>query len=862
MLKISNKTLPPVAAVIIPMGIKLPQLYIARSAVISHMSGYPVAIHAIGRLQNMFKLTSYNDLLSSIIKIREIATLTAHVIDSMEGVKVDKYQMNKTEIAAYVAGVTMNLKGTAPSMDDVELISHLITSYEASTSSWILQGGEEEADLHLKMKDLYKNVTIDTDAADFPIYAGHSDTIVPLGSLPQFSTKGTGKATKQPAPLDYRSDALHNASVIYRFAGVRILDHIYQLMMDKDIWYSFIAPRAKAEIASNLERSKSLKTLALYCQSILSYNQFFTLELFMKSYDMVQSWLTHFPPLEASTLFKLDSVVRPHDLLDAKEDVASLVKSFSDASGQVLAKKLVVFPTETLANFGIAKSIEAAIIASSSYAIVGALDNIDKLDDARYLPLISGVASGELNVTHDLATTILIGKRVSGEIDAALTGLVPSLTRGASKATIETFKNLNVKAKLDFSIPHALTWAVTKGVEKGIENGKLLLDSASPVFSWEYHEFVRKALRFKMITDDQISKTYPRFANRQLFDRDRAASLRQILGYEWKTLVPAHQASGATVYSEKMLASSKEVVRHLIESLTGINFEIAIREMQVPHLRKIWATYLSSFALLYVDEQAAFGTGINDVVDISTLSLQLQEGHGRPYGTSYTLLEAAQGLLDSETVLIPIKAGIYMRVIKKLPVALDELHVLQDFFAQHPVMYYGSNSVTEEAEQWVLDDGLVNFAYFPTFDAAAVPSVMFTSRYAYVTHGLFLNIDMYYRPVSPDSAREVYSLNLEKKEWPFERFKFFLDYITFGPYAKPVVQGLPDAEEALVADAVKKIEAVMTTDVKEAAHSAEQAGPAADQAVKNVAREIKDSHSNDNRTAVDDKPADLDGSVK
>lgn len=854
MLKISQKTKPSKAAVILPLAEKKEQLYHGRLALISNMSGYPSAVHVIGRLQRQIDLSSYEGLLHSIKKLRDITKITADVIDSMEGVKVEKYQLNRVEIATYVQNVTANFHSFQPDPDDIDLIAHLITSFEANTGAWVLQGAVKEKDIHLDFKSMYSSILHEQTSNDIPVYAPHEDSITVLSKLPQFVIRKKTTAEGQQTE-DLENSKLTSAATLYSFAATRIIDHVYQLMMDRDVWYSFVSPRAKAEVSTNLERSKSLKVFSLYLQSLLSYNQFFMLESFLKGYDLVQDWITHFPPLEASTLHKLDNVVRPHDLLNAKMDVKNLFDSFTDPSDHSLATKLIVFPGELVGSFGIANAIERINASAASFITNADIKDVADLDDKKYLPLLAGVAADSFNISHDLATIILTGKIVSGEIDSALAELVPALVRGASRSTIEALRGVGLTAHLPFSVPHALQWSIGAGVVKGLSQGKLSLDSAAPSFSWAYHEHVRKNFKFKMATDDQIVKSYDAFADLQVADKDKASFYRELFGQPWRSLVPDFWQTGNTIYTRDTLKSDPSAVRHLIEAMSGRNFEIVIREMSVPHLARIWATYLSSFALLYVDDATVRPN--NKEKGDKVKQTILIEGHGRPYGASYTALQNKQAPISSGNDLIVITEGIYLRILDKIPVVTDDLIIDPHFYLEHPSMYFASNSQTIPVTQWVIDDSLQHLCLMPAVQRPAVPPVMFTNKYAYLTAELVMNMDLYFKPSSPSPAREVLPINFSKQDWPYDKFTYFLDYVTFGQYGAPKGQIDVSAETELVKDAVAKIEQTIITDNDEAAKIAASSGSAIAGTMKNIAKEVDDANKKKESDSESDDPAPL-----
>jgi len=212
-------------------------------------------------------------------------------------------------------------------------------------------------------------------------------------------------------------------------------------------------------------------------------------------------------------------------------------------------------------------------------------------------------------------------------------------------------------------------------------------------------------------------------------------------------------------------------------------------------------------------------------------------GHGKPYGTTYPILEQRQGLLTPDTHMLALGNGLYLRFLSKIPIVSDELKIdPTPFYGQKPLLYFASNSITMDVKKWVFDDGLANFSLIPISAKSTVPPVRITPRFAYLTMNLFMNMDLYYKPLSPDKAREILPLGITTSDWPYDRDQYFLEYKHFGPYGRPADSNPVMEEQELIADSVKKIEAIIKEDTKESAESASKAGDAtkvtADQASK------------------------------
>jgi len=793
------------------------------------MSGYPCAIHAIGRLQRSIKLDSIESLLDSLHRVSSIAFVTAEVIESMEGTKVEKYHMDRTEIIAYVSNITRTQNNFTPSEQELDLIAHLITSFEANNSAWMLQGGaiDGSQDLHQQVKSLYEKVLNSPQDMSLHVYSPRTSTIVPFNQLPQIEAL---------TPHELESGKGKDVYTIYKYAMTRVIDHVYQLLLDKDAWYSFVSPRSKADVVTNLERAKTLRVFAVYCHSLLTYYQFFSVEMFMKSYDLVQDWILHFPPLDPTTLQNLEVILRKHDLLNARHDVDQLIDSFSNSSKDDL--KAIVFPKEFVADFGLMQAVKRVESEAGKHALAGDLSNLLDLDKPEYLPLISGVAASSLDITYQLAQVLLTNKIVAEEIRKSLSILLPSMTGGTGSATIDRLKSLNIAASLPFTIPHATSYQVGSGARQGIRDGKLALDSGTPLFSWDFHTYVRDTLRFRLTTDTLIAKNYTSFSPLMLPDYDRAAELRGMLNYQWATLVPSSLFSGDKLYTLNQLKAHKQVIRELIETMSGVNYEIAIRELSLPHLRKVWATFISSFGLLYIRDKDASATDLD--------SLNLIIGHGQPYGNTYTVLESLQGVLDKNTELIEFGDHMYIRMHQRVPIVVDELRRDADFYSQRPTMYFASNSSNMEVSQWVLGEGLINFAMIPGSLNANVPSVKFTPKYAYLTQQLYINTDLYYKPSVSEPTRENYPITIHTTEWKDDRSQFFIDYKHFGSYLSPAGAIPGVSETTQLTEAVKKIEHAITTDVKEAEALTEKVGHAAGSTAKEIANEVSTANKAQN----------------
>jgi hypothetical protein len=835
------------SAVIVSLAKRLPFLMDVRSIHISKMSGYPSALHSIGRLQRLIDPTSLETLLASIQKMQHIAQVTADVIDNLDGTKMDRYQINRTEIVSYVVNMINQLNSMSMSDDNIDLIANLVTSFEASTSNWVLQGGESDSNLHVQFFKLYQSVLMSDDVSALGAYASHNDTMTTFGNLPHIKTlnakQSRGKKASSEDEQLATAGMLQDAETLYQYAMTRVIDHVYQLLLDKNIWYSFVAPRTKADVTTNIARSQSLRLMVTYCQSLLTYYQFFTIETFLASYELVQQWITHFPPLEASITYELENVIRKHDLLDAKGDVHRLITSLGESSKADLGA--IAFPSEFLSKFGVLRAVNAINAKVGEFSLSGDLSNISDLSEPKYIPLLSGTSISEFDATESLTRLLITDKIVSNEIRQAMGGLIPSFTRASRKQDIDGVRALEIRAALPFIIPCAATFQVSSGVMKGVENGEITLDSGSPEFSYNYHQFLRESMAFKMRTDRAIALDYPGFDTGNVIDYDRARQLREILGLSWKTLVPEIWQAGDYSYTPDHYMRSFDDVKRLLENISGMNYEILIRELTLPHIQKMLATVISSFGVLFVrkNENAplarhaqAFATGIEG----STLTLV--EGHGSPYGTSYAVLASSQPPMQVETKLLTLGMGLYIRFLEQIPIVILDLKQDPNFYSQRPVQYFGSNSKKIRIDRWLMGDSMLNFSLVPSHSVSDIPSVKFTPKNVFLTQRLYINFELFYKPSAAEKGRETAKVVTSAQTWDDDRHQYFLEYVNFGRYSTAANVG-PEAEAEAIVQTVKKIEDMITQDTNENSKIVENAGSKVKDTLNKVEDIASSSHA-------------------
>lgn len=824
-------------AILTKISNQLPAMVSHRLIIASKLDGVPRGIHAIGRIQLQFDLSSVMNLFSSINKLQRLVYLTAEVIETMEGVKMDRHQMERGEITTYVNTVVSTLNLEAPNAADLDLITILIISFEASPNNYALQAQTKKSSLHLSMTRLYEELR----------------DMLP-GEVPHFDSSNSSMSTlgvySAAAGLD--ESGLDDTATIVKLAQLRVLDHVYAMLMDVNIWAGFIAPRTKADVATNLERARTLRSFAHYLQQLLIYHQFFTLEMQLQGYELIQQWVNYFPPLNTDILNRIEKVIRPHDLLGAGTDAKTFLSSLSTISST--EQKVITLPSELLGSYGLTETIKKIAEEVANIQITTTITDLGQLEKKAYLPILAGIPVAEINVGSTVAKAVLISKTVDGQVMTALTSLLPVIARKVTTETLSNLASMGLRPGIPFIAPTAVTYNVTKGVAQEVSNGVLRIDRGAPVMSYDYSEYIRKKYQFAIATDDAVYSGRPNATYDNVIDRDKAAYLQEVLATSWQSLIPSFLGTAERTYSVDTLKAEHEI-RFLFEGMSGTSFEIVKKELSITHRAKMWATFLSSFALLYTSSDVN-GAGNN----VSTEDLQLITGYGHPYGTSFVTLESAQDATKIED-FINIGDGFYLRILNQIPVVLPELDYDDDFFGHHPATFFASNSTKVPVSKFVWSGGLTQYCMTPVKLTTTMIQAKFGTRYIYSLKRLVLNFSIFYAPMVPGDAREHYPLPIKKNTWNLEREAFFLEYRTFGDYAivPAAISSLESATIPTLEEMARKIERKEVAEEQEAAATADHIEEEMKQLESNVSSfKLKDEHADKkkdkNQSKSDTKP--------
>lgn len=796
---------------------KFPNLLTARRIQISRMQGYPVSVHTIGRIQRKIDLSDITSLMTSLLSLRDMIRVAINVIEAYEGIDAKKFTFTRTE-------VLLEVKNTAKSMglselpeDDLTLIGELILSYESNPDSWDLHGVDGEANLHMRFLELYQKLLTSSDHAEWPYFLATGEQIIKLGDAPAF------KGSKRLSETQVASVA-----TIHRLALTRMVDHVYQLQMDKNIWALFIPPRGEASLQSNKERAKGLRLFGLYIQSLLTYPIFFGLEMFLHAFDQIKGWLYAFGPLPDVVQHQLENDVRSKDLLGAKQDVQHLVTSLAPQPGDLLVKRPFVFIRELMGQYGFLKQYDELERKAASITLNADLKDLTVLRGPKFSGLLEGSAISSFAIMTNI-TNQIVGRDVIVEtIKAAAASVIPAMQRFFSPEIADNLLGLGLKASLPFELPNAYSFDPSRSVANEVHQGKISLDSAVLPHSEDVNHYIRERVSFKLMTGKEIIRGYysqggfeGTKTDRSILDRDVAKRLVDTLSITGKTLVPATWGTGRRTWSPLDVSNSVSNVRNLLEELTGKSIELLRKQLFSDHFRQLLATQFSSFALLYIDptkandlfDQTGYPTYESEVAGVSFVPEQalLVQGFAKPYGLAYDELDLLQGPLAADDLgnsLIYMGSGVWLRFLKVIPSISTDL-TYTDYYNGHFYCHCKANGGKISVSRWVIDDPMLNMVRFPAPTVARVPDSVMTDAFGYINGRVHLDLSTHHEQPSPTPGRESYAIVAHEHQWTSEILRTRLKFITFGPYAATTASALPPSEVADLTAIVKAGEAAM-----------------------------------------------------
>lgn len=820
MQRLLNKALPPKLGAFVTLSDIMHQSITARGAHLVNLSGYPVASHVVARIISQLDLTDMEKLLNSIKHVRDMSRLAADILNIIPLAKIDRQQLIRTELMSYIQQNAPAYGFGTLGTNDIDFVAYLITSSETPDTAWILDLPAADNRI-IAFWELYQTLRTaqpvvvsapgspptNPNAASAMMYSeDYNGSIIPATSSQRAKRliKDTeARIANQPGEakrlLEELGTQLTYVDTVAMMANLRIVDHVFGLLMNIDVWRTFISPRKESTSAQNAERAQSLKLFSSYLHSILIYPQIFSVELFRGSYERLEQWIASFPAVPAHILATYQDVVTKHDVLNAGQDARMLLGLLETSNDPVHNVAITGIPIEVTDIFGFA-DIRANVIAAASKATMPImLKNVAALDKPEYDYVLYSNPVDTFNITHELSEAILVRDTVTQQLRFAASGVVPGITRFYSEQLLTRLKALNMAVPYGWSQNIAFSDPVTHTTASTTKGGKMKLHPRAVRTSYDYQHYLRRDQLYKIFNGNAVRLAQnSAFIPKSIENVDVADHLRGILKYEWKTLAPANTHLADKIYNVDYLTAMagrttpsgnpaiNEPLKQLLETLTGMSFELIRISMRNPLNAQIWATYMSSWALVY-------STPATTVINASTTNLSavvsLVPGYGYPYGVTYQQLESMQGGFDAKQ-FIKINDTTYLRMLTKLPARTTDLRVATDtdaFYYDHPYYYFAGDTDPASAEvvtDWVIHDSMWNFGLCPILGATSKPVAFLDKRYAYTNDSIWLQTNLNYALAGESDADFTFSIPVAERSWSIDRFNKFAEYKTFGSYGK------------------------------------------------------------------------------
>lgn len=801
-----------------------------RIAMLTSMSGYPLANHVVGRIQRLIKLGSIKELLESLVSLRDLSRLAADILNTMLIHKVDRNQLIKTEVISYVAANAENYGMRDLTEAQREFVAYLITSSESHDTSWVLDmAGTSSDNLFCRISDLYRTLASDPSitfgansdvsiAGSAVVYNPSSGKIVSLAELPAAKAiishyKTSVKSVTKPETLAlYQVKAnshllhLHN---INNLSMLRIVDHVHALLTNVDIWKAFISPRKNSDVAGNVERVASLSLMSSFFHSILMYPHLFNIELFKSTYDRIQEWLIPFPPLPAHIIAAYDDIVKKHDVLGVATDVRAVLDAIVVDRDDNLESRITGFLEEFTVPFHLSVTLAKVNKVLDETLTPITFETLKQLKDPKYTYLLMAHPVDSFDMATDITTAVISSNVVTARLMEATSGIVPGIPRFYAPAVLTALETLNARVAYPIVTQAQFSDHITTSTSACISDGVVRWSPLTPLACFDYQFHVRRELMYEVFKAQDVVAA-SKFMPTHIINHDLAKHLRTILGHQWSSLMPSSMCYSDQYYTQKMLKSDPEAVRRLLETLSSMPYDLITRTIGNQFNREIWATFMSSFALLYVLPASTDIASITSDKGNGALATYLVTGYGNPYGSNYIELASKQPALEPDE-LVELYPQIYIRMLKVIPLPSEKMSVSSNFYMQHPYYYYPANSKTIKVEKWVVTDGLMHMSMAPIIGKQTKPKGLFDKRYAYANDVLMIQMELNYNIKKDTITESDFHAPATIHSWPFDRYKQYIEWkrqTVYGVVASTASE--ISTESTIVKETLKKIESSET----------------------------------------------------
>lgn len=843
MKQLSSTALPPKLTTVLSINSLLQGTILERELILSRMSGYPVPAHIAGRVFARIDLSSVAALKESLLTLRNHFLLASDILATIPLAKIDRYQLVRTELVAYVTAAAAQFGKGSLTPDEADFITHLITSSESSLSSWYLDfPANRKTNRITKFFDLYKSISavtgtvslgkngktvslVSTGGALPFVYDPQSDSIVDWNK----SNRAMSWHKRIAADSDPEEKAMHisayESSLAYeKFCDIRLVDHTFQMLNNPALWDTFITMRDRVDAAQNNERARGLKLFSSYIHSLLLYPEFFHIAMFKATYDKLEKWFVQFPTLEAAIVADYETVVKGNDILNVHKDVADIYDKIHHSVEEETGVEIMGFFSEAVSIFNFNAALANAKKAAGSTSLPLTITNLVELGDPQYNVLLFNQPIAKVDLINDVTRSLLIQNATQAFLRHAVSSVLPYVQRYFAGDIPTRLAGLSLDPGMGWGAHIPVTTSPKNAVDRRITKNTVTVRGLAPWSNYDLGFLYRTKFLYKIDRSSslvaQASASVPNFR----IDEYKANIIQSQLKMPWQSLYPSWMIPGSAIFNSDTFNSDRMNIGPVLEAISGQNWEYIVRTIHTPYVREMWATYLSSWALLYTTS----GEG-------ATLTRSLVPGKGRPYGDTYASLEARQTSINNYIDIIAIDSNgvpqirASIRLLDTIPMPSDTLSIADDMYMNIPYYYYPSNTRTapvrselykeinlnakpkrkKEAEgtslthasqrgKLVLAPPLMQFAINPASDVTSMPEsstieaggdmidgrpAIFLDRvYAYLNDRLYFNVDMTSQPGLVTEAKYQLPINVSIHDWKFDTQNPFVTHNTVGSY--------------------------------------------------------------------------------
>lgn len=828
-----------------------------RLLALSRLDAVPRASQAMGLLTSKLNLSNLEELKKSLILVRRIADLTSKFMKANLATKVDRHQLQPSQIQTVLEALAPQL-GYNGLPDQDEIISTavvLVLSVEGvATTQWTLTRLPSESDnLIIQLTNLYKtfqssvsptikyepgNPAINvppsvTTNENYGMYMMQDDDVVTtsllelmalnsvetgavasalaasLASMPDEPTRVAAIASKQ--------QLLSNHLVIQQLADLRLIDHIFSLLMTPKVWDSFLPARTITDVSAALDRANTLADLAGYCQSLLNLPFFLKTGIYMETYASVVKWQGTSYALSGTLLTDIENFITDYDVLSTIPDARDLFTVFSDKVAGIPDSSVTSIYKEII-NIVASGKLDSSIKNASP--IILKTSDLQQFRDADYMKILTNAPADKVallfNLEQHLNTTF---RYVS---------VMKDLTVTSRSKAYPYLSNRVMASLMALNLRPVFKWCsnIHPGVNV-LEHGPRMLSNVIGVnestlnISATELNAIRSTELFTIQTAANYVQNYGKV--RWLFDTYTAANLRKDIGFDYRSWMPGElSAPGAMLYLDTIVRDY-DIMNSIFEHVMSSSKNTIAHQLQSEIMQTTFATYICSFALFFIKEK-----GSDTLIPVNPA--------GKPWGISMTELSALNPVSPKSSSFVkrahPIllernatddekaECKFWVRFIDKLPIPTTDL-TLTKFSSFHSYYQFKGRTSTKPVEVTTLvrSEGLLHYAGLPPYPLRDVSAdnVFFDKIYSYKPAALLIQMDPIYSPQESTSTDTFVSVPTEVG-WEGEQYDATLRFLRYGTYVP--VDGSVQTPQSELTDLLKELHSTEKKITKEGAQAA------------------------------------------